>query len=333
MIADMNVAHAARRFAAITIASLVVMPVAGVAQAQEYPAKPIRFVVPAAPGGGTDVMARVVSSALGDARKWQFVIENLPGAGGNIGLDHVAKAPRDGYTIGIGESSNMIINAFLYSRIPFNIETDLEPVVLLAKVPLVLVVSNNSRYDSVAAIISAAKQKPLSFASAGNGTLGHLMGELWKRKLGADMMHVPYKSAAPAMTDVAGGAVDYFFASIASGLPLINAGKVKALAVAAPARSPLLATVPTMSEQGQKDIDASVVFGVMAPKGTPAAVVIRLNTEINGVLKSGGVRQTMAGLGADDAAFGGDTRQFAALLAQERQTWGRVVKESGARVD
>lgn len=333
MSAEMNVARFVCRFAVMLSMSLATLTAPGIVRGQEYPAKPIRFVVPAAPGGGTDVMARVLSSALTETRKWQFVVENLPGAGGNIGFDHVAKAPKDGYTIGIGESSNMIVNPFIYSRIPYNIETDLEPVILLAKVPLVLVVSSSSRFDSIASIVSAAKQKPLTFASAGNGTLGHLMGEMWKRKLGADMVHVPYKSAAPAMTDVAGGTVDFFFASITSGQPLINAGKVKALAIAAPTRSPLLASVPTMGELGQKDIDASVVFGVMTTKGTPAAVVNRLNVEMNGVLNSAAVRQTMSNLGADETVFGGDPRQFAALLAQERQKWGRVVKESGARVD
>ena len=278
-------------------------------------------------------MGRLLANMLGESRKWQFVVENFPGAGGNIGMEQVVKAPKDGYTIGIGESSNLVINQFLYTRMPFNVETDLEPVVLVAKVPLVLVVSSTSPFNSVPALLAAAKQKPLSFASAGNGTVGHLMGEMWKRKLGIEMVHVPYKSAAPAMIDVASGQVDLFFASITSGLPLIKAGRVKPLAVTSLTRSTLLRDIPSLAELGQKDIDASVIFGIVAAKGTPAPVVARLNSEMNKVLSTPSVRQTLAGLGADHTMYGGDAKLFSAFLWQERNKWGRVVKESGAKVD
>jgi tripartite-type tricarboxylate transporter receptor subunit TctC len=300
---------------------------------QDYPSKPIRLIVPATPGGGTDAMARLIANALGESRKWQMVVENLPGAGGNIGMEQVARSGKDGYTIGIGESSNMVINPYLYGRMPFNVETDLEPVVLLAKVPLVLVVAANSRFDSVPSLIEAARQQPLSFASAGNGTVGHLMGELWKRRVGIPMTHIPYKSAAPAMTDVAGGHVDLFFASITSALPMIKAGKVRSLAVTSATRAQLLRDVPSLSELGFKDVDASVIFGIMAPKGTPATVVSRLNIEINSVLATHSARQTLSALGADNTVYGGDSKLFSAFLWQERQKWSKVVKDSGARVD
>jgi tripartite-type tricarboxylate transporter receptor subunit TctC len=299
----------------------------------DYPSKPIRLVVPAAPGGGTDAMARLIANALGESRKWQMVVENMPGAGGNIGMEQVARSGKDGYTIGIGESSNMVINPYLYGRMPFNVETDLEPVVLLAKVPLVLVVAANSRFDSVPSLIEAARQKPLSFASAGNGTVGHLMGELWKRRVGIPMTHIPYKSAAPAMTDVAGGHVDLFFASITSALPMIKAGKVRSLVVTSATRAQLLREVPSLNELGYKDVDASVIFGIMAPKGTPGAVVSRLNIEINSVLATPSARQTLSALGADSTVYGGDAKIFSAFLWQERQKWSKVVKDSGARVD
>ena len=307
--------------------------VAGPAWPQEFPAKPIRFVVPASPGGGTDAMARLVANALAEARSWRFVVENLPGAGGNLGMDQVVRAPKDGYTIGMGESSNLIINPYLYSRVPFNVETDLEPVILVAKVPLVLVVRAGGRYDSVQSLIQAGKQGSISFASAGNGTVGHLTGELWKRKVGADMFHVPYKSAAPALIDIAGGQVDCFFASVASALPLIQARQVRPLAVTSLARSALLPEVPSLHELGYKDLEASVVFGVVAPKGTPAPIIGRLNAEMNAALSKPTMREAMTGLGADGAVFGGDPKQFDALLHAERLKWSRIVTESGAKVD
>src|SRR5262249_27578945 len=227
------------------MASLAGGAAGGDARAQEFQDKPIRFGVPGAPGGGTDAVTRFLANAVTESRKWQFVVENVPGAGGNLGLERVAKAARDGYTLGMGESSNLIVNPYLYSKLPFSAEADLEPLILAAKVPLVLVVGAGSPYGSVQSLLAAAKQRPLSFASAGNGTMGHLTGERWKRRLGLDMLHVPYKSAAPAMTDVAGGQVDFFFASIASGLPLIKAGKARPLAVTARARSNLLPDTPT----------------------------------------------------------------------------------------
>lgn len=322
---------AKRRLAVKVIGSLAGVSAVGISWAQDFPGKPIRLVVPAAPGGGTDAMARLLANALVEARRWQFVVDNMPGGGGNIGLDQVAKAPKDGYTIGMGESSNLIINPYLYSKIPFHAETDLEPVVLVAKVPLVLVVGTGSRHGSVAALLNAARQKPLSFASAGSGTVGHLTGELWKRRAGIDMVHVPYKSAAPAMTDVAGGHVDLFFASITSGLPLIKAGRVRPLAVTSLTRSALLREVPSFNELGYKEMEAHVVFGVVAPKGTPAAVVGTLNAEMNKALSTPSVRETMTSLGADRAVFGGNPGLFGAFLWQERQKWSRVVKESGAK--
>ena len=303
------------------------------AGAQSFPDHPIRFVVPAAPGGGTDAMARLIGNLLGASKKWQLVVENIPGAGGNIGMSQVAKAAKDGYTIAMGESSNMVINPYLFKRMPFDVEKDLQPVILVAKVPLVLVVSANSRFDSVASLVAAAREKSLSFASAGNGTVGHLMGEMWKRKLGIQLTHVPYKSAAPAMTDVASGQVDLFFASIASGLPLITARRVKPLAVTSRTRSHLLPDVPSLNELGQRDVDESVIFGVMAPAGIPAPVLAELNAEIDKVLATPSARQTLAALGADNATFGGDPRTFAAVLFRERQKWSKVVRESGATVD
>lgn len=303
------------------------------AQTLPYPSKPIRLVVPAPAGGGTDAMARLVANKLAETMKWQVVVDNRPGAGGNIGLDAVAKAPADGYTIAMGESSNLTINPYLYPSLPFNVERDLAPVILVAKVPLVLVVASGGRFDSLQTLVNAAKQKSLTFASAGNGTVGHLAGELWKRKIGVDLVHVPYRGAAPALTDVVGGQVDMFFASLTVAMPLIKSGRLKPLAVTSFSRARLLPDVPSMSELGFRDFDSHVIFGVVATAGTPTLIVSKLNTEIERVLSTPSVRDTMASFGADRTIQGGTPTQFNAFLWQERQKWSRVVKDSGAKVD
>lgn len=299
----------------------------------EYPSKPIRFIVPAPPGGGTDVVTRQIANALGSSLQWTMVIENLPGAGGNIGLERVAKAPKDGYTIGMGESSNLTVNQYIYKNIPFVIDRDLTPVSLIAKVPLVLVVSAKSPYRSVADLVTAAKSRSLMFASSGNGTLAHVVGELWKRRAGLDMIHVPYRGAAPAMTDLSGGQTDLFFASITAALPMLQAGLIRALAVTSTERAPALSDIPTMSEAGYKDIEAAVIFGVVAPTGTPATLIAKLNHEIAHSLQQPGLRKSLLELGAVPDSLGGSVETFAAVLKEDRLKWSRVVKESGATVD
>ena len=181
-------------------------------QAQDYPTKLIKFIVPSPPGGGTDTLARLVAAKLSETLKWQIVADNRPGAGGNVGMDAAAKAPPDGYTIAMGESSNLTINPYLYATIPFDAAKDLVPVVLVGTVPLVLVTSPSSQFDSIAAVVAAAKAKPLFFASGGNGTVGHLTGEIWMRRAGVTLQHVPYRGGAQAVADVMGGQVDLNFA-------------------------------------------------------------------------------------------------------------------------
>jgi len=316
--------------ALVIAAGLMLM---GPAWSSAYPAKPIRFIVSGAPGGGTDSVTRIVANGIGEAKQWQMVVENMPGAGGNIGMRQVATAAQDGYTIGMGESSNLVINPFLYTKLPFDIEKDLAPVGLVGKVPLVLVVGSGSPYTSVQALMEAAKQKTLFFASAGSGSVGHLTGELWKRQAGFNATHVPYKSAAPAMADVAGGQVDYFFASVSSAMPLLQAGRVRPLAVTAGTRLELLPDVPTFDELGQKEMHAEVIYGVVAPRGTPDDVIEALNTGLNDFLVTPAARRALANLGADATAMGGSVVQFDQLLKAEREKWSVVVKASGARVD
>lgn len=322
-----------RRCVLKALASAAGMTMMGSAWSEAYPSKPIRFIVSGAPGGGTDAVTRIVANGIGEAKQWQMVVENMPGAGGNIGMRQVATAAQDGYTIGMGETSNLIINPFLYSKLPFSIENDLAPVGLVAKVPLVLVVGAGTPYRSLDLLLEAAKQKTLFFASAGSGSVGHLTGELWKREVGIDATHVPYKSAAPAMADVAGGQVDFFFASVSSGLPLIQAGRARPLAVASKSRLSLLPDVPTFGELGRKDMEAEVIYGVVAPNGTPKPVIAALNAGLNDYLSTVSARQALANLGADTAAIGGGVDQFDQLLKAERERWSGVVKASGARVD
>jgi tripartite-type tricarboxylate transporter receptor subunit TctC len=300
-------------------------------QAQNWPDKPIRFIVPSPPGGGTDSLARLLANKLGELLQWHFVIDNRPGAGGNLGLDLAAKAAPDGYTIVMGESSNLAINPSLYSKLPFDPAKDVAAVALVGTVPLVLVVSASAPRDSLAALIDAARRRQLTFASSGNGTVGHLVGEMWRRAIGVDMVHVPYKGAGPVMIDLVGGQVDLHFASLPAALPLIESGKLKALAVTAPQRLPSLPSIPTLSESGFPGFEYSVFYGVLAPTGTPAAIVGRLNGEIDRALRSADLRKGLAERGVDVRA--GTSEQFDAFLAAERAKWASAVKTSGATVD
>ena len=301
------------------------------ANAQAYPAKPIRFVVPSPPGGGTDGLTRLVANKLGESLQWQMVIDNRAGAGGNLGMDVAAKAEPDGYTIVMGESSNLTINPSLYKKLPFDPAKDLAPIALVGTVPLVLVVASTQPFESLASVIAAAKAKKLAFASSGNGTVGHLVGEMWKRAAGLEILHVPYKGAGPVMTDLIGGQVDMHFASLPAAVPLIKSGKLRALAVTSQQRVASLPDVPTLIESGFKEFDYHVIYGVLAPAGTPAPVIERLNTEINRAMQAPDMRSNFAERGV--AIRAGTPAQFASFLEAERTKWARAVKDSGATVD
>lgn len=300
-------------------------------QAQAYPEKPIRFVVPSPPGGGTDALSRLLANKLGELLQWQMVIDNRAGAGGNLGLDSAAKAAPDGYTVVMGESSNLTINPYLYRKLPLDPVKDVAPVALVGTVPLVLVVSSSRPWDSLASLIAASKKQQLVFASSGNGTVGHLVGQTWQRAVGSDLLHVPYKGAGPVMTDLMGGQVDMHFASLPAALPLIRSGKLRALAVTSLRRVPSLPEVPTLSESGFPDFDYSVFYGVLVPTGTPKIIVTRLNAEINRAVQTADMRASLAERGVDIRA--GTPEQFGAFLASERSKWARAVKASGATID
>jgi len=313
--------------------SLALALFAGTALAQAYPAKPIRMIVPFPPGGGTDIAARTIANKLSEDVKWTFVVENKPGAGGNLGVEQAVKSPADGYTLVIGQTSNLAINPALYAKLPYDPLRDLSPVALIVSAPVVFVVAASSRYTSLGDLLAAAKTDPggVTFASPGNGTVSHLAGELLQRAAGVKLTHVPYKGASQALTDTLGGQVQSFMSSVPSALSQIRAGRLRAIAVSSATRARELPEVPTIAEAGYKGFGASTWYGLLAPARTPAPVIARLNAEVNRALKTPEVRERLAAEGGE--ALGGSPEQFASFLKAEHAKWGRVVKESGAKAE
>jgi tripartite-type tricarboxylate transporter receptor subunit TctC len=316
------------------IVGAVFAVLAGTAAAQGYPAKTIRFIVPFPPGGGTDIVARTVAARLSEANKWVIVLENKPGAGGNLGLDQAAKSPGDGYTMVIGQTSNLAINPTLYAKLPYDPINDFKPVALLASSPIVLVAPEKTPYKSLGDALAAAKAKPgtVTYGSPGNGTVAHLTAELLQRTADVKLTHVPYKGASQALTDLMGGQIDLYLSSVPSALSQIKGGgKLRPLAVTGAKRSPQLPQVPTIAESGYQGFDVTTWYGLLFPAGTPEPIVKRMNEEVNRVLKLGDVREKLAAEGGD--ALGGTPEQFAALLKADLARWGQIVRQSGAKVD
>jgi tripartite-type tricarboxylate transporter receptor subunit TctC len=301
--------------------------------AQAWPAKPIRLVVPFPAGGGTDTIARETSQRVAAATGWTFVIDNKPGAGGNLGVDAVAKSPADGYTLVLGQTSNLAINPTLYAKMPYDSQKDLAPVVLVANAPLVMVTGVGTPYKTLADAVNAAKARPgqLNFASPGNGTVAHLTSEMFQKAAGFKTQHIPYKGAAQALTDVISGGVELYMSSVPTLIGQIRNNKLRALAVTSAKRVDDLPNVPTINESGYQGFDAVTWFGLLAPAGTPKEVIARLNAEFNKALQHPELRKKLGDEGAD--AAGGTPEQFAALIRDEIPRWGKVVKESGARID
>ncbi|WP_157264246.1 Bug family tripartite tricarboxylate transporter substrate binding protein [Azohydromonas aeria] len=302
------------------------------AQAPAYPAKPVRWIVPFPPAGAMDVIARTLGESMGRALGQSFVVENKPGAGGNIGMDLVAKAPADGHTMMI-VANGMAVNKFLYGKISFDPVKDFEPVSLLAIVPNVLVVPAANPARSVADVIAQAKAKPgaITYASAGNGTSLHLAGELFASMAHVDLLHVPYKGSGPAMNDLLGGQVDLMFDSITSARPHIESGKLRALAVTTRMRSSALPQVPTIAEAGLPGYELSPWFAVYVPAGTPQPVIAKLHQALLDALRKPDVRQRLALIGAEP--MGGSPEQLRAHLKSDMDKWSRVITERGIRAD
>jgi tripartite-type tricarboxylate transporter receptor subunit TctC len=325
--------QASRRLLLALAATPLLSGVCASALAQAWPTKPIRIVVPFPPGGGTDTIARETSQRVATATGWTFVIDNKPGAGGNLGVDAVAKSPADGYTLVLGQTSNLAINPTLYAKMPYDSQKDLAPIVLVANAPLVMVTGVGTPYKTLAEAVNAARAKPgaLNFASPGNGTVAHLTSELFQKAAGVTTQHVPYKGAAQALTDVMSGTVDLYMSSVPTLIGHIKNNKLRPLAVTSARRVDDLPSVPTINESGFKGFDAVTWFGLLAPAGTPKDVIAKLNAEFNKALQSPELRKKLGDEGADPA--GGTAEQFAALIKDEIPRWGKVVKDSGAKVD
>ncbi len=326
--------QAFRKLARIVALTAVVAGLALPASAQTpYPSRPVRIVVPFPAGGTTDILARALAQNLSERLGQSFVVDNRPGAGGNIGAELVAKSPPDGYTLLMGTVGTHAINASLYKSMPFDHVKDFAPVVLVAGVPNVLEVNPALPVHSVAELIAYGKANPgkLNFASSGSGTSIHLSGELFKVMTGVSMQHVPYKGSAPALQDLVGGQVQLMFDNLPSSLAMIKAGKLRPLAVTSTTRAAALPDVPTVAEAGVPGFEASSWFGLLAPAGTPPDVVAKLNAAANAWLASPDARDKLLAQGA--IAAGGTPEDFAKHIAAETAKWAKVVQASGAKVE
>ena len=303
------------------------------ALAQPYPSQPIKMIVPFTAGGTTDILARTIGQKLGEAWKQPVIVENKPGAGGNIGADTVAKAKPDGYTLLMGTIGTQAINQSLYAKMPYDAAKDFAPITLVAIVPNVLLVHPSVPAKNVAELVALAKSKPgqLNFASSSTGGSPHLSGEMFKQMTGTDIVHVPYKGSAPAITDLLGGQVSMMFDNLPSGLPHVQGGKLRALAVTSAKRSPAAPDIPTIAESGVTGYEVDSWFGILAPAGTPKEIVAKLNAEIVKILQMPDVKERLAAQGA--VPVGNTPEQFAEHIARETAKWAKVVKTSGAKVD
>ena len=315
------------------IGALLVAPALAARAQPTWPERPVRFVVPFPPGGSNDIVARLLADALRERLGQPFLVENRAGAGGNIGADAVAKSAPDGHTLLISAPPALVINEHLYRSMPFSPERDLLPVALVASVPVVLIVPADSPARSLAELIALAKREPgkLSFGSSSIGGTNHLAGELLKGMAGIDIVHVPYRGAAPAMTDLIAGRLQLYFDNMPGVLPQVREGRVRALAVAGAQRAAALPELPTMAEAGLPGFEASSWFGMAAPAGTPPALAERINAAVLAALADPALRERLATAGAEPDAL--DAAGFTRFVAAERGRWGRVVQASGARAD
>ena len=298
-----------------------------------YPSKPIRLIVPFPPGGGTDILSRLVATKLTEQVKWTVVADNRAGAGGTIGITEAVKAAPTGYDLVMGQKDNLVIGPWLYKNLPWDPTRDLVAVAHIAYTPVVIATSANSKFKTLADVINAARSAPgkVSYGSPGNGTSIHLAGELFEKAANIELSHIPYKGSNPAMMDALAGNVDLLVSSVPSAMAQIKSGKLRPLAVTSAKRSSSMPDVPTVAELGFKDFDVSTWYGVLAPAGTPAQVVTALNTEINKLLASQEVRDAIHAQGAEPEAM--TPAKFATLLKTDYAKWKGIVEASGAKID
>lgn len=299
-----------------------------------FPSKPLTLVVPFAPGGPTDAMARTLANAIKPILGQNMVVDNKAGAGGNIGAEYVARAAADGHVLLFGTSGPLAINQSLYAKINYDPLTSFSPVIQIGHLPNVLVVNPNVPAKNMAELVAYAKANPgkLSYASSGNGASSHLAGVLFNLKTGTDIQHIPYKGTGPALNDLLGGQVTMSFTDVLTALPHIKAGKLRVLGVTAGTRSAALPDTPTLMEQGLKDFDVSVFFGIVVPTGSPAEAIAKLNAAFVQVLQLPEVKQNLAAQGLEPTTKTSST-DLGAFMRREIAVWRDVVKVSGAKVD
>ncbi len=317
----------------LTLFALIALGTISATVAQEFPSRPVRMVIPIGPGSSMDITGRVVAQKMNESWNQPVVVDNRPGAGGNIGADVVAKAQPNGYTV-LFCSSSLAIARSAYRKLPYDPLRDLEPVTQVSSRGNVLVVHPSLPVDSVKALIALARSKPgqLAFGSGGgNGSSDHLVGELFNLLAGVNITHVPYKSGPQAQNDLVGGQIQVYFGGIPVNLPMIKAGKVKPLGVSLARRSPLLPDVPTVAEAGVPGYEVNVWYGLFAPRGTPQRVVARMAADVSRQLKSPEMQERFAGLGVD--AAGTTPAEFGVLFRTEVEMWAKVVKAANVRLD
>jgi tripartite-type tricarboxylate transporter receptor subunit TctC len=322
--------HCIQKGLASALVALALLGI-GAVSAQQYPSKPIRLIVPFAPGGGTDIVARTVGLKLGEALNQAVVVDNRAGAAGTIGTDLVAKSAADGYTLLMGSNGPMAITPGFQAKLPYDPLRDFAPVALVTTMPFLLVVHPSLPVRSVKDLVALAKSRPgqLNYASPGSGSSTHLAAELFKAMAGIDIVHIPYKGVAPAATDLISGQVQMMSGDLSTLLPHVKAGKMRALAITAAKRSALVPDMPTIGESGVPGYETSGWFGILAPSATPREIVARLNSEIVKGLSSADVRERLAALGGEVA--GGSPEQFAAYLRQEIAKWGKLIQAIGLK--
>ncbi|MFN3628912.1 MAG: Bug family tripartite tricarboxylate transporter substrate binding protein [Casimicrobiaceae bacterium] len=325
-----------RRYTLAAIAAATLLGLAGAAlpsHAQSWPTKPVRFVVPFAPGGTSEIIARSVAQELSTILGQSVVVENKPGGAGVIAMQEVMRAEPDGHTIIMGHVGTMAVNPFAMPKHPYDVNREFAPVILLARVPNILAVIPEAPAKTLRELIDVAKKdrNALVYGSAGNGSSGHLAMEYFLSEAGIEMTHVPYKGTGPMLQDMLGGRVQVTFTGAPALIGQINAGKLRPLAVGSAERMTTLPNVPTLAESGFKDFETSQWYGILAPAKTPRAVIDRLNAATNQALKSNAI---LSRFGKDDAKVGGGTpEQFAAFIQREQATWARVVKKIGLKLD
>ena len=307
---------------------------AGAAGAQQFPSKQIRFIVPYPPGSGTDIVARILGHKMTEAWGQQVLVDNRPGAGAIIGVEAVARAPADGYTIGIADNGPLAINPALYPKLPYSTLRDFAPITLVANLPFIIVVHPSVPANTTAELVALAKSRPgqLNYASVGNGSAVHLAMELLKSRAGINLTHVPYKGSAPALQGVLSGEAQVMFVNLLSSMQLVKAGKLRALATGTPQRLKAMPDLPTVAESGVPGYEYQAWFGVVAPAGTPPAIVARLSNELRRIIALPEIHDRLANEGGLEP-IGSTAEAFAAMLPGEIERWGRLVRETGARVD